>query len=413
MILPLKYKIGLGILAGYSTYVTYLSIRTKSEINRREKEYKKGSKTLKEEDEDDSLHKKFSVLRVGGRFENPFPEYRPQTLYEFFFTRILELFEGRSRGRLPETDELLRELLPIHEPFFELIQNNASLKETVTTDSIPALSNRLTFTWLGQSCSFFQISHVSFLTDPIFENYLVSQKFGPKRITPSPCQLEDLPVPDFTLVSHNHPDHLEEESIKKLGNKTTWIVPLGLKLFLARRGIYNTVEMEWWEKLPLEVKNTSDKYEVVCLPAMHWSGRKIIDSNESLWCSFLILRNGKSVFYHAGDTGYSKELFKTINEKYGPVLFSMLPIGQYCPQWHQRPRHINPDEAIRIMKDLQSKHLVGVHWGTFVLSSEYFMEPKLLLEKLALDSNQSEFVKVPEFGKTTCIDIADDSVHIN
>lgn len=401
MIVPLKYKLGLGILAGYSTYTVYVSVRRNLEISRREKKFKKS--TLEDEETAATDHR-YKVMKIGGRFENPFPEYRAQTLYEFFFTRILEVFEGRSRGRLPETEQLLRELLPVERPFFELLQNNLNQKETHCELKLPELANRLTFTWLGQSCSFFQIGHVSFLTDPIFQDYLVNKSIGPKRITPSPCQLDELPVPDFTLVSHNHPDHLEEESIKNLGNKTTWIVPLGLRKFLAREGIYNIIELEWWERVPLEVPNSSDKFEVVCLPLMHWSGRKIIDSNSSLWCSFLILRNNKSIFYHAGDTGYSKELFKSIHDNYGDVLFSMLPIGQYCPQWHQRPRHINPEEALQIMQDLHSKHMVGVHWGTFVLSSEYFLEPKLLLEKLAVDLNLSN-VKAPQFGQTECIDI--------
>ncbi|ODV96541.1 hypothetical protein PACTADRAFT_74187 [Pachysolen tannophilus NRRL Y-2460] len=401
MVIPLKAKLGLGIIVGYATYTAYISIRTNLEINRRSKLF--GAKAERKS----NVPLKFEVLNIGGRFENPFPEYRAQSLFEFVLSRILELFEGRSRGKLPKSNEVLRELLPVYKPNFQLLFNNSDSKESEFIKNLPPLCDRLTFTWLGQSCSYFQLSNISFLTDPIFEDYIINKTIGPKRITPSPCKLNELPVPDFVMVSHNHPDHLEEASIKEIGNKSTWIVPLGLKKYLARRGIYKTLEMSWWERQPIDIKNNNnnDKYEIVCLPALHWSGRYVYDSNSSLWCSFLILKNGKSIFYHAGDTGYSKELFKEIYKIYGPTKFSMLPIGQYCPQWHQKSRHITPEEAVKIMDDMHSEKIVGVHWGTFILSSEWFLEPKVLFEKFARDLNKQDDILVPKFGETFCVDI--------
>ncbi|OWB56727.1 hypothetical protein B5S28_g2640 [[Candida] boidinii] len=454
----LKVKIGLGILASYTTYTGYIYIRTQLEIYKRkklfetsesqdsQKQQQQQQKQQQQQNSSDDNNNQiilsdsdesniYKTLSVAGRFENPFPEYRPQTLFEFLLTRVLELFEGRTRGGAPKNEKELRELLPIYKPDLELIHSTSQGKQFLESNSVqdnnelPPLCDRLTFTWFGQSCSLVQLSHFTFLTDPLFENYIVSKSMGPRRITPAAAKLDELPIPDFVMVSHDHPDHLEDESVRYLGNKTTWIVPLGVKKFLSKRGIYNVIEMDWWEKVQLSTENITklsstssstnnnesdihntkiirtDKYEVVCLPSMHWSGRYMADSNSTLWCSFMILKNDKPIFYHAGDTGYSPGLFKYISKKYNNVKLAMLPIGQYCPQWHQKPRHISPEEAVLIMKDLNCHKMLGVHWGTFVLSSEHFLEPKEKLEKIAIDENKKNNILVPGFGRTLIMDM--------
>ncbi|ANZ76766.1 BA75_03490T0 [Komagataella pastoris] len=383
--IPLKAKLGLAIVATYSTFTIYISLRTKYEIYKREGGIK-------------DLQNKYSSLTVGGRFENPFSEYRGQTLFEFAFCRILELFEGRTRGGLPSSEPELRKLIPLVRPDMDLLRNNADGHEN---GSGIDLKNQLTFTWLGQSCSYVQMGKVGFLTDPLFEDFLVNKTLGPKRITPSPVTFEELPRTDYVLVSHNHPDHLEESAIPKIGNNSTWIVPLGLRKYLAKKGIHRIVEMDWWETYQVDNALT-----VVCLPAMHWSGRKILDTNHSLWCSFLVLHSNNPVFYHAGDTGYTSELFKLIQAKYGPVKLCMLPIGQYCPTWHQKPRHIDPNEAYQIMQDLKAKKMFGVHWGTFVLSSEPFLEPKEKLHALAEKLERNNDIMTPVCGKTYILDMS-------
>jgi L-ascorbate metabolism protein UlaG (beta-lactamase superfamily) len=209
-------------------------------------------------------------------------------------------------------------------------------------------------------------------------------------------------------VSHNHPDHLDEEVIRSVNNKATWIVPLGVRKYLARHGIHNIIEIDWWDRVRISSKD-NNVYEIACTPSMHWSGRTLFDSNQSLWCSFLLLKNDKPIVYHAGDTGYVNDLFTKIAERYGPgVKLAMLPMGQYCPQWHQKPRHINPEECFKIMNDLQAKKMVGIHWGTFVLSSEYFLEPKVRLEALTKNYKRQNDVFAPHFGKTYILDISKD-----
>jgi L-ascorbate metabolism protein UlaG (beta-lactamase superfamily) len=399
--LGLKSKIGLGLLLSYSSYALFVSFKANVEITRRAKieKLRLENKLVDSSEVCDHVHEKYGSLTVAGRFENPFEEYRVQTLFEFFLSRLLELFEGESRGGLPSREKL-RELLPVHTPDFELLEK--STFKGGDLNGVPGLKDRLTFTWLGQSCSFVQISGVNILTDPLFANYLVNRYLGPKRITPSPCELKDLPKPDFILVSHNHPDHLDLDAADKILNQSTWIVPMGIRKILAQRGIHNTIELDWWEKVRLPVSEDPENvYEVACTPAMHWSGRNLWDSNTSLWCSFLILKNGKPIFYHAGDTGYVSDLFTKISKKYGEgTRLAMLPMGQYCPQWHQKPRHINPGECLKIMTDLGAQKMVGVHWGTFVLSSEHFLEPKIQLETMAQELNKVNDIMVPKFGQT-------------
>lgn len=395
-------KVGIAAFASYTTYALYVSLSANYEISRR-------AQKLSTTDSAHPAHPgascdKYSSLTIAGRFENPFEEYRTQTLYEFFLSRVLELFEGSARGGLPSTAAELRSLLPIHTPDMDLIQNNA----TISDGALPALHDRLTFTWLGQSCAYIQLGPLNILTDPIFSDYLVSPVFGPKRISPSPVPLQDLPVPDYVLVSHNHPDHLDEAVVDQLRNDTTWVVPAGLRPFFGRKGIHNVIELDWWEQAALTKHSTN--VEIACTPAMHWSGRNLLDSNQSLWCSFLLLKDGKPVVFHAGDTGYVKDLFKLIAERYGAgVKLAMLPCGQYCPQWHQKPRHINPEECMKIMHDLRAQRVVGVHWGTFVLSSENFLEPQRKFEELAHGAGRENSFFTPPFGKTLVLDTGRDS----
>lgn len=138
------------------------------------------------------------------------------------------------------------------------------------TAEVPPCAERLTVTWIGQSCMFVQCNGINFLTDPVFGNHLISAYIGPKRIVPSPCSLDSLPPADFVLVSHNHPDHFEDETIRKIGNSALWVVGLGVRPFLARRGIFKVVEMKWWDRisLPPIADKDMDGWEIACTPAM-------------------------------------------------------------------------------------------------------------------------------------------------
>lgn len=387
---------------------------------------------------------------VGGRFVNPFPEYRPQTVYEFLFCRVSELFHERPRGGVPLDADVIREQLPSRRPDFELLLQTSkdyqhhkstvdndesatlvapSLNSTpgvpfVTDDGsevhtsfgqddllLPTIKDRLTLTWLGQSCAFVQMAGLNFLTDPCFGNHLVSEYIGPKRISPAPCKLAELPKIDVVLVSHDHPDHLELESAGEIGNSAVWIVPQGVGRHLESVGIAKSRyhEMTWWQTIPMPGTDPQDGWEIACTPAMHWSGRKMVDANTTLWCSFVVLRYGKPTFFHAGDTGYSYPLFEGIRRVFGSgCSVAMIPCGAYTPRWHLRSQHTNPQEAIQIMKDLGARKLVGVHWGTFVLSDEHFLEPRDLLHALAKKEDRDSDIIAPEFGRTLVFNVGGD-----
>ncbi|KAI5953584.1 hypothetical protein KGF54_002956 [Candida jiufengensis] len=435
----LKFKIGIGLISLYTSFEVYLHLRTYYLIESRKNEYQKLKITGNSNDLD---YRKFKSSTIAGMFVNPFEEYRPQTAFEFLLVRIMELcesiygnaFEKHKKLPNPHNGHIeIEDELKSFKPDLERYRNNSKiLQECLKTNNFQSLFNskgwflktdisihqQLLFTWLGQSCTLFQISGINFLTDPIISNHLITPNFGPKRLTKSPLDLEDIKYAtnnklDFILVSHDHPDHLEMDLVSKIRNDSTWIVPLGLKQKFARRGIHKVIELDWWDKLDITKyittdKNFPDKYEIECVPSMHWSGRHVIDSNTSLWCSFILKRNGESLIYHAGDTGYSKELFDIIGRRSGPITLALLPIGQYCPSWHQKPRHISPEEALKICDQVSAKFMKGIHWGTFKLSGEPILEPKNLLAGLTKNLGKSDVYKVPEFGLTYLYDLNKD-----
>ncbi|KAK6202393.1 beta-lactamase superfamily domain-containing protein [Scheffersomyces amazonensis] len=431
--MSLHAKIGLGILVSYTSFEIYMELRTQFIISERKKQFQKFSST------DDADVTKFKSVSVGGMFVNPFEEYRPQTAFEFLYVRIMELLESFYGNKIELHDKLpqpkdgaieVEDLLKVFKPDKETLRKNSIILQSCIqnddfsllytpskswlqkkdNDLLIPLREKMYFTWLGQSCSLVQISGINILTDPTISDHLISPHLGPKRLTKSPMNLEDIKYAtndkiNFILISHDHPDHLEMDLVKKIGNKATWIVPLGLKRKLAAKGIFNILEMDWWDSADITPlistsEKLTDKYQVVCVPAMHWSGRYIFDSNQSLWCSYIIRRNNESLLYHAGDTGYSNELFKIIGRKFGPIFMGLLPIGQYCPSWHQKPRHISPSESLQICKDLNISKMKGIHWGTFKLSGEPILEPKNLLLELAKQAQKSSDYSTPEFGLT-------------
>ena len=227
-----RLRIGLGIVVAYTSYSTYVQLWTKYQIRER-------SKTLNDDHDIESQSawhwptNQFGSLIVGGRFANPFSQYRTQTVYEFLFCRIAELFKASPRGGVPAEPNIVKKLLPSRVPDFELLYETSKDYAAATEkpnylsqNDLPDVKNRLTLTWIGQSCAFVQMAGLNILTDPCFGDHLLSKYVGPKRISPAPCSLDELPKVDVVLVSHDHPDHLELETAELIGNSALWIVPL-------------------------------------------------------------------------------------------------------------------------------------------------------------------------------------------
>lgn len=258
----------------------------------------------------------------------------------------------------------------------------------------------MTLTWFGQSTCLVQSRGITMLTDPVFGDQPMASIFAPTRLRDTPCSLEELlrlNIVDVVLLSHDHFDHLDEDVVKKLGDRVLWVVPLGLGKFFEKRRVYNVVEMDWWQERDLTLSD-GRQLHVACTPAQHWSGRTPWGANQSLWCGFVARARGSSkTFFHCGDTGYSRDLFEAVGRAYGPISLAALPIGSYDPRWIMGTVHTDPAGAVSIHRHLSIGKSVAVHHSTWILSDERFDEPPKELERqLKLQNvSQDDFVVIP------------------
>jgi N-acyl-phosphatidylethanolamine-hydrolysing phospholipase D len=287
-------------------------------------------------------------------------------------------------------------------------------------------------TWLGHACYYVEFpSGFRVLFDPVFEDRCSPLSFfGPKRFTPRPCEIADIPTVDAVLISHNHYDHLSEPTVTELHEhhpNATFFVGLGLAKWFRSAGISKVVEMDWWQDA--DVTLTRDdaaagkkgaakmdsaldtiKARISCLPNQHNSGRSLFDKDATLWCSWAVSSaptaspsDSKSVWF-AGDTGYRtvprladdvddygaeyaklprSPDFAHIGSLRGPFDLGLIPIGAYKPRWLFSDCHANPYDAVEIFRETKCARAMGIHWGTWVLTYEDVMEPpKLLREAL-------------------------------
>ena len=233
--------------------------------------------------------------------------------------------------------------------------------------------------WIGHATYLINKDNLTILTDPVFSKRASPVRFaGPKRLIPPAIPIDKLPKIDVITVSHNHYDHLDLRSLKKIykaNPNAIFLVPKGDKRRLERIGIENVIEFLWWEEI--EIKGSKFTFT----PVQHWSARGIADRNKSLWGGWFMNLKTETI-YHAGDTGYSKDFIET-KKRLGSPSISLIPVGAYAPRWFMKTNHVNPPEAIQIAIDLESERNFGMHWGTFQLTDEEILEPpKLLKESL-------------------------------
>lgn len=247
-------------------------------------------------------------------------------------------------------------------------------------------------TWINHSSFLISLNGQHFLTDPIWNHRPSPVSFcGPKRKHPPGVEFEDLPEIDFVLISHNHYDHLDKNSVKRLVRRYPhihWIVPTGVKKWFLKQKIFKVVELGWWEE-----KMLSPTLKVTAVPTQHFSGRRGYDLNQTLWAGYVIedLQVNKR-FYFVGDTGYNPVDFKRIGEKWGSFDLSLIPIGSYLPRQFMAPVHVEPKDAVQIHQDVGSKFSIGMHWKTFRLSDELMHQPPYDLF-LALQQKQIDCSK--------------------
>lgn len=244
--------------------------------------------------------------------------------------------------------------------------------------------------WFGHSSLILNLGGTIVLVDPVFSSAAAPVSFVTKRFQPPVLKLNELPEIDYILISHDHYDHLDMESIKHFKDKkANFVTPLGVSSHLEGWGIApeRIVEKDWWETAKF------DDVKFIATPAQHFSGRGIFDRNKTLWASWVIQSENHNIYF-SGDSGYDIH-FKDIGVKYGPFDVAFLESGQYNEQW--REVHMFPEDAALAYKDLKAKKFFPIHWGMFVLSKHPWNDPAKQLHILS-KTNQIDLV-VPKLGQ--------------
>jgi L-ascorbate metabolism protein UlaG (beta-lactamase superfamily) len=254
----------------------------------------------------------------------------------------------------------------------------------------------LRVTFINHSTLLIQMEGINILTDPIWSKRASPLSFtGPKRVRAPGIRFEDLPPIDVVVVSHNHYDHLDLPTLKRLSKQHNPKIYIGLgnKRLLQGSGIKKVSELNWWQEVPL-----SDSVRLTCVPAQHFSGRSLFDRNKTLWAGFVFEGQAGPVYF-AGDTGLGQH-FKQIADRFGKLRLALLPIGAFLPQWFMSATHLSPSDALEAHFILGAKTSVAMHFGTFQLGDDGQTEAVGLLSAAIVetDMEQTQFL-ILSFGE--------------
>jgi L-ascorbate metabolism protein UlaG (beta-lactamase superfamily) len=250
--------------------------------------------------------------------------------------------------------------------------------------SFPKLAHgQVALTWIGHASFLIQFNDLNVLVDPNFANWL----FLLKRVKRSGMRIEHLPPIDLVLLTHAHFDHFHKPTLRRLPHPKIGIMPWGVGDLAQNLGFSRIIELEWWESF------THKEWKVTFTPSEHWGARVLRDHHRG-YGGFVLEHQGRSI-YHAGDSAYFQG-FKEIGERLAPEI-ALLPIGAYHPESFRRV-HMGPDDAVRTFKDLRSKCLVPMHYGSFKLSFEDLAEPPRFLMESASKEGVSSQVRFLDEG---------------
>jgi L-ascorbate metabolism protein UlaG (beta-lactamase superfamily) len=275
----------------------------------------------------------------GTRFFNP-DGHKPRNLGD-----LLKWQLGGRRARWPRA---------LASPFPKALPETTVAKGTLRT------------TMVGHASLLIQVPGLNILTDPVWSQRVSPLSFiGPQRINKPGIAFADLPKIDVVLVSHNHYDHLDLATLRRLAarDRPRFFVGLGNRALLEKAGLERVAELDWWQTVPL-----GEGVELTGVPAQHFSNRGLFDRDGTLWLGYL-LRGPAGTTFFAGDTGAGPH-FAEIRRRYGAPRLALLPIGAFRPEWFMGGVHVSPEEAIAAHEALGAATSVGIHFGTFPLADD-------------------------------------------
>jgi L-ascorbate metabolism protein UlaG (beta-lactamase superfamily) len=225
-------------------------------------------------------------------------------------------------------------------------------------------------TFIGHATFLIQTAAGNILTDPMYSRRAGPfNVIGPRRVRQPAVPFDDLPAISMVLLSHNHYDHCDLRTLRKLAQRFDPVVitPLGNGALVRSSGIRRVEELDWWQE------SKTSALPITLTPAQHFSARSPLDRNRALWGGFVLMAGGAQIFF-AGDTAYAP-FFGDVRQRLGPIDLALLPIGAYEPRWFMQSVHMNPAEAVQAHIDLEASESIGMHFGTFQLTTEGVDEP--------------------------------------
>jgi L-ascorbate metabolism protein UlaG (beta-lactamase superfamily) len=288
------------------------------------------------------------------------------------------LFHSPGGPPLPRLAEVLRWQLTRRPPKWP------KWVEIQTPRELPAVpTGGLSATWINHSTVLLRADGLTILTDPVFSPICGPfGRIGPRRVHAPGVPFDLLPRVDVVAISHDHYDHFDLATLRRLARRDqpVAIMPLANFSLLRRAGFERIVELDWWETHSASARGNN--VNVTAVPAQHWSNRLRGKRSGRLWAGFHFSFS-KRTAYFAGDTGYNPNYFKDIHDRFGSPDLALIPIGAYEPRWFMKGQHCNPAEAVQIHLDIQAKRSLAIHWGTFQLTDERRDDPPEALKEAA------------------------------
>ncbi len=339
------------------------------------------------------------LLLSGFLFVNLSPQFggNASDQQKALYVKSSNYYQGKFKNQIPvqmdmSLSDMRKSLVGYFNPSANTIPEKAIKVEKIDSVGIVNYTDKSRLIWFGHSTFLLQMDGNKILIDPMFGKVAAPHSMlGTNRFSKElPIEIDKLPTIDAVLISHDHYDHLDYESIKKLKHKVSkFYVPLGVGAHLIEWGIaeQNIVELDWWEEA--EFNNLT----FTCTPAQHFSGRGLTDRFNTLWSSWVIHSKTEKIFF-SGDSGYGPH-FKEIGDTYGPFDFAMMECGQYNELWSDI--HMFPEETVQAAIDVRANKVMPIHWGAFKLSLHSWTDPVERASSSAKELNVN--LVIPKIGE--------------